>query len=272
MALRRSLLPVVAALLLPTAYAVPAGAAARPTAPAPASIAVLGDSISRGFDACGFLQDCPAVSWSTGTSPAVHSHASRLAALRHGVRAYNDAATGSTASDLPAQAARAHAQRAAYVEVLIGANDACAPSVDQMTPVADFQRDVTAGFAKIASSRVFVASIPDVYALWKAAHGVADARSTWSTWRLCQSLLARPASTAPADEARRKAVRARVVAYNAVLRKACAALPHCRTDGGAVFAAGVKRSELSTIDWFHPNPSGQAALAARTWARTWSFR
>jgi hypothetical protein len=44
------------------------GAAARAASedPLPRSMAALGDSISRGFDACGFYADCSFRSWSTG--------------------------------------------------------------------------------------------------------------------------------------------------------------------------------------------------------------
>lgn len=45
---------------------------------APASIAAVGDSITRGFDACSVLADCPEVSWVTGNDPAVRSLAARL--------------------------------------------------------------------------------------------------------------------------------------------------------------------------------------------------
>ncbi|MGG8406484.1 SGNH/GDSL hydrolase family protein, partial [Streptomyces sp. 12297] len=53
-------------------------AGARPPAKAapvwnrqPSSIAAVGDSITRGFDACSVLADCPEASWATGNDPAV---------------------------------------------------------------------------------------------------------------------------------------------------------------------------------------------------------
>ncbi|NED89508.1 SGNH/GDSL hydrolase family protein, partial [Streptomyces sp. SID11233] len=39
----------------------------------PSSVAAVGDSITRGFDACSVLADCPAVSWSTGSEKDVDS-------------------------------------------------------------------------------------------------------------------------------------------------------------------------------------------------------
>jgi hypothetical protein len=67
----------------------------------PASVAALGDSITRGYDACALLADCPAVSWATGTRPGVRSLAERLGA-RH---TWNYAVSGARMADLPRQAA-----------------------------------------------------------------------------------------------------------------------------------------------------------------------
>ncbi len=39
----------------------------------PTSMAAVGDSITRGFDACTVLSDCPEVSWATGSDTKVKS-------------------------------------------------------------------------------------------------------------------------------------------------------------------------------------------------------
>jgi hypothetical protein len=44
----------------------------------PKSMAAVGDSITRGFDACTVLSDCPEVSWATGSDTKVKSLAVRL--------------------------------------------------------------------------------------------------------------------------------------------------------------------------------------------------
>src|SRR5215217_334993 len=54
----------------------------------PTKMASLGDSITRGFNACGFYFDCTARSWSTGSYSSVNSHYRRLAAVRS-LAAYN---------------------------------------------------------------------------------------------------------------------------------------------------------------------------------------
>lgn len=245
-------------------------ASAGPTS-YPSSMASLGDSITRGFNAGGWYSDWPSRSWSTGTDSAVVSHYSRLAKLntKTTVRAYNDAKTGAKMSALPTQAATAVTQKAQYVTVLMGANDACTATEAAMTPVTAFKDSFSTAMGTLmAQSRppeVLVASIPDIYRLWQVGKDSASARTAWNSFDICQSMLAAPRSTDAADEARRQRVRQRVQDYNAVLQSVCAGHATCRYDGGAVFAYPFKLSQLSTWDYFHPNTGGQAVLAEVTW-------
>lgn len=246
-------------------------ASARVEAPLPTSIAALGDSITRGFNACGFYSDCASRSWSTGDHGRVDSHRLRLKELGAKLTAqHNYAQNGARAESLAAQAARAVEAKAQYVTVEIGANDACRSAESRMTPVEEFRGHVDAGLAVLAEGtpqvRVFVASIPDVHRLWETAHVRRAARWTWDRLDICQSLLARPNSAAPADVARRDRVRDRVKAYNAALEVACKAFDgSCRYDGGAVFETRFGLDEVSHWDWFHPSTKGQRTLAAVTW-------
>jgi hypothetical protein len=79
-------------------------------------------------------------------------------------------------------------------------------------------------------------------------------------------MLANPASTAPADEARRQRVRERIVQYNGVLADVCAEYVLCRFDGNAVFRYPFQPRHVSTRDYFHPSRDGQRALAQVTWS------
>lgn len=273
---RRQLMrtPLVVGVLL--ASLVPGHAAWASTGPrhvpAPTAFAVLGDSITRGFDACEPLQDCPAVSWSTGTAPAVRSHLARIAALNPAAVAYNDAVTGASAEALlPMARAAVLAQHADYVEVLMGANDACADTEAEMTPVPVFRTRVAAAFAVLQGTRVFVASIPDIRKVWQVAHGVPQASAVWSKFGICQTMLANPTSTARADRSRRARVRDRIQDYNDVLREQCAVLPTCRYDHGTVFKTDYTLADLSPIDFYHPSVEGQARLSERTWGETYAF-
>src|SRR4051812_47707508 len=133
-----SLLAATAGLL--GALPATATAATGPrTVPAPTVMASLGDSISRGFDACLPLQDCPDVAWATGANPAVASHFTRLKAASPTLTAFNFAVTSAPIAALPAMASAAAGVRAGYVDILIGANDACRPTEAQMTSVDAFR-------------------------------------------------------------------------------------------------------------------------------------
>ena len=81
---------------------------------------------------------------------------------------------------------------------------------------------------------------------------------------ICQSLL----STARTD-ADRQLVRQRNIAFNQVLADECATYSRCRFDGNAVFETESTRSDVSTLDYFHPSLTGQARLASITWGATW---
>jgi lysophospholipase L1-like esterase len=237
------------------------------------SMGAMGDSITRGFDACTFLQDCPAKSWATGTDTGVDSHFRRLLVKNSAIagHVYNVAKTGATSADLPAQATALAARKPDYVTVLMGSNDACADSEAAMTSVTDFRSRVDTALATVYRARpdtqVLVASVPDLYRLWQVGHGDARARLVWSAG-FCHTMLDAPTSTAPADEARRQRVRSRVIAYNAALAASCRAHAGCRYDNGAVFGNQFTLGDLSPFDYFHPNTAGQHKLAAVTWAKT----
>jgi len=260
--------------LVPT----PAAAAPRgPSAEVPERMAALGDSITRAFHAeCGFLQDCPTESWTTGISSTFDSQFERLVAIDPILtRADNLAVTGADSFDLPAQA-DAVADGTGFVTLLIGANDACTDTASEMTAVADFTANVGSAFGSLAAldprPQVLVASIPDLYRLWEVGRVSGGARFAWWLYGICPSMLEDPLSTSTADEQRRQQVRQRVVDYNAALAAACAAYGEsCRFDGGAVFGYPFTLDQLSTIDYFHPNVTGQAVLAEVTWEAGFSW-
>ncbi|MET8159302.1 GDSL-type esterase/lipase family protein [Sphaerisporangium sp. NPDC005289] len=269
------LLSAVAFVFLPAfAVALPSPAlAAAP--PVPGSMASMGDSITRGFNACGFYLDCTSRSWSTGSSSSVNSHYLRLRAANPSLVAHNDAKSGATVADMPGQAQQAVSQGVDYVTILIGANDACASSEDGMTSVADFETRFRATIETLSTglpeASIFVASVPDLKRLWEVGKGNLAARTAWAALDICQSMLARPRSTDAADAARRDRVRQRVADYNTVLSTVCAERPACRYDGGAVFGYPFALADLSTWDYFHPNTNGQKILAEVTYAASFDL-
>jgi len=265
---------VAATLFATLVLAAPAAAAE----PYPNSIASTGDSITRGFNACGFYLDCTSRSFSTGSDTAINSHYRRILAANPAIngRNFNDAETGATASDLPAQIDLAVGQGVDYVTVLMGANDACAGSEAGMTPVATYRGYIDTALARLKAgrpgARVFLISIPDLKRLWEVGKGNLLARGAWSLFGICQSMLANPTSTAAADVARRDRVRQRVADYNGQLAAACSAYGSlCKYDGGAIFAYPFQLSQVSSWDYFHPNAAGQTVLAQVSYANGFAW-
>ncbi|WP_327092024.1 GDSL-type esterase/lipase family protein [Nonomuraea sp. NBC_01738] len=234
----------------------------------PVVMAALGDSISAGFNACGWYVTCESRSWSTGADRGVNSHYARLG-MRGGNR--NFAVPGATSADLRGQVDRAVGARADYVTILIGAQDVCVGTERAMTPVPVFEKRVRDAFgalrAGLPGARVLVSSIPDLRRLWQAGKDNAIARTFWTIGRICRPMLADPSSVARADVERRARVRGRVVEFNRVLARVCAEFgPRCRTDGGAVFRYPFTLDHISKWDFFHPNEAGQRVLAERTFS------
>lgn len=242
----------------------------------PASMTGLGDSITRGTNTSfQRLGDHPELSWSTGTDGGVVSHHTQLDELGAAPQTFNHAVNGARMQGIGGQVTNAIASGAGYVTILMGGNDACRGSVDVMTDPAvyrqQFEDAMEALTAGLPDSRIFVASVPDLYVLWEVLHTNASAVQTWDGANICQSLLANPGSTDAADVARREAVRERVLAYNAILEEVCNQYLHCRYDQNAVFDVKFAAADVSTADYFHPSLAGQSRLGAETWPATFDF-
>ena len=271
MSLVRRSLGVLSALVVTAVLgATPAQAA---TTPPPNRMASLGDSITRGFDACGWYSDCTSRSFSTGDYSSVNSQYLRIKAVNPAISGYNynDAKTGAKSADMYGQAGTAVSQGVDYVTMLIGANDACTGSESTMTSVSTFRANIDYALnrlkAGLPNARVQVISIPNVWQLWNVGHVSGSAVAVWAIGGICQSLLANPTSTAQADGDRRDRVRQRVVDFNTQLAQACGAYgANCLFDNNAVFNYPFSLSQVSTWDYFHPNTAGQAVLASVTYA------
>jgi lysophospholipase L1-like esterase len=273
--MRKGLLLCILALALLLA---PAAAADVAHVGYPNSIASTGDSITRAFNTCSFpFVDCPQNSWSTGSSSAVNSHYRRILAANAAIsgRSFNDAKTGARMNALNGQVTTAVSQGAEYVTILMGANDVCTSSVSTMTPTATLEAQLQTALqtlsAGLPNARIYVVSIPNVFHLWQILHTNLGAVLTWTLGGICQSLLANPTSTAPADVARRQQVYRRTVDDNAALARVCAQSIHCRFDGNAAFNLQFVPSDVSTRDYFHPSVPGQARAAGVTWGATFDF-
>ncbi|MFI9647815.1 SGNH/GDSL hydrolase family protein [Streptomyces sp. NPDC052040] len=245
--------------------AAPRGGTAPVWNRAPDSIAAVGDSITRGFDACTVLSDCPQVSWATGSDTAVDSLAVRLlGAAGAEERSWNYAVTGSRMADLPAQIMQAVPRRPELVTVMVGANDACRSTVSAMTPVAAFRKQFQAALdslrASLPKTQVYVSSVPNLKRLWSQGRTSQLGKQVWKLG-ICPSMLGDADALDARANKRRDAVQARVEAYNQVLKEVCAKDRRCRFDGNAVFDYRFGTGQLSQWDWFHPSRDGQARLA-----------
>lgn len=227
----------------------------------PGSVASVGDSITRGFDACSLLSDCPEVSWSTGSD--VDSVAARLLPGDAKQRTWNFAKTGAVMAELPAQLRAATAKRPELVTVMIGANDACQDTVAEMTPVADFRADFSAALTglrrALPKTQVYVASVPDLKRLWSEGRKDPIRRQVWKLG-ICPSMLRDAQADHDRANDRRDQVQRRVQEYNSALRDVCTRDVLCRYNG-AVYDYRFTGDELSEWDWFHPNKEGQRKLA-----------
>ncbi|MER8117603.1 SGNH/GDSL hydrolase family protein [Streptomyces sp. NPDC094031] len=232
----------------------------------PASVAAVGDSITRGFDACTVLSDCPEVSWSTGSDAQVESLAVRLLGTEGAAtHSWNYAMTGARMADLSQQMADAASRDPELVTVMVGANDACRSSTRAMTPVAGFRADFEEALrtlrATAPGTQVYVASVPNLKRLWEQGRGNPLGKEVWKLG-ICPSMLGDADDLGGAAEHRRDQVEDRVVAYNKVLEEVCAADRRCRFDGNAVYDYRFGTDQLSHWDWFHPSRDGQARLAS----------
>ncbi|MFD5227197.1 SGNH/GDSL hydrolase family protein [Streptomyces qaidamensis] len=231
----------------------------------PGSVAAVGDSITRGFDACDVLSDCPEASWATGGSPEVDSLAVRLLGRAGAAqRSWNYAVSGARMADLPGQMARAVGRRPQLVTVMVGANDACRSTPSAMTPVsafrADFEDSLRSLRKALPKAQVFVASVPNLKRLWSEGRTSPMGKQVWKLG-ICPSMLGDPDALDSAATLRRNTVQKRVEDYNKVLRDVCAEDKRCRYDGGAVYDYRFGTAQLSRWDYFHPSVNGQARLA-----------
>jgi lysophospholipase L1-like esterase len=265
----------VARIVVVTLVVLLAGLVAQPAwaaPPLPSSMAAIGDSITRAYDVCCYYGDHPGQSWSTGSTSydGIASHYERIRQLNPAItgHAYNDAVSGAKMSAAPTQAAKAVSQGARYVTILLGANDLCTSSPSTMTSTDSFRASFSQAMATLmAQDRkpyVSVSSIPNLYQLWQVLHTNSLARWAWANFRICQSMLG-----ATRTEAERQLVVDRERAFNQVLADVCAQYARCRWDGGAVYHYQFSASQVSTLDFFHPSLSGQAALARVSWAASW---
>jgi lysophospholipase L1-like esterase len=196
----------------------------------------------------------------------VRSLSQRLSIPR--ASAVNIAKSGTKMADLNGQAQDVRLTPGTdLVTILMGANDACTSSVSLMTDPGLFRTQFKTALGTLATKgvdRIVVASIPNIEQLWAVYKGSGSARFVWGLYKICQSMLANPTSTKATDVQRRAAVTFRVGEFNKALKEECDLVTACDYDEGTVNRTTFARTDVSTVDYFHPSIKGQNLLAQKT--------
>jgi lysophospholipase L1-like esterase len=234
----------------------------------PNSMAVLGDSISRATLADGSLGGLdygqPEYSWATGDKPndAVLSHYERILAANSGISGnnHNLAKSGARMSAIPGQALNAVNTGVEYVVIQIGGNDLCRDDASQMTPTATFLSQFQTAMDTLQNglpdATIVYTETVRVKRVYDVGKNNFGCQTAWYTFQWCNSALLNGST-------QRAQVDARNIEYNNVTRTECAARGIPFDDD--VFEWAFSRSNLSSVDCFHPSRSGQHALASITY-------
>ena len=282
--------------------------------PAPSNLFNIGDSIGEGEAADGTIGAKRHGSvWSTGYDPgdivfSLNEHFESIdpAGYYENTPArdaiFNHANSGAEMDDLADQAGEIIAAAMAtpsgkvgMVTILLGGNDVCADSLEQMTPPDQFEQQYRAGLDVLTSSDVtknayiHVSGIPAIYWLWNAMRGNDWCRLVAWPFVPCQNLLAEPENDCgiggshldpdvihPDDGPncrRRKMFHARIRdIYNPILKRV---LEEYKSDGRLpkayytdIFDFYFDEMHVNGGDCFHPSVEGHAELADEQWCQS----
>jgi len=229
----------------------------------PTSMAVCGDSISRAALSDNSIDDDqPEHCWSTGydAGDACNSHWERIKLVQPSVIGYNNAANGSRADDLLGQAQATVANGVQYVTIEMGGNDVCRDSASEMTPVdtyaAYFNEAIDVLQAGLPSAKILVCEVVNVRRVYDVGKSNLGCLLKWAIFGFCESML-NNGSTERAQATTRN------IEYNNALRTLTAAQGVYFDDD--VYEVAFSRSQLSSIDCFHPAIACQNLLANATY-------
>jgi len=228
----------------------------------PNSMAVCGDSISRAAVSDDSIDpDQPEHSWSTGYDggDACYSHYERIKDANSGITGnnYNNAENGAKADDLLEQVTATVNNGVDYVTLEMGGNDVCSDDTAGMTAVATYaaywNEAIDVLQAGLPSATILVCEVVNVGRVWDAGSSNFWCRYVkWPLFGFCDNMLCN--GTTQRNEAK-----ARNVEYNNALRSLCATQGVIFDDD--IFEVAFTRSQLSSVDCFHPDVSCQNLLA-----------
>ena len=276
----------------------------------PQSMVVLGDSISAGALAAykrtdahnplafpkfikllaraGYMRsihafEAPELSWATGMSKKIQSHATRLVALakarKLSFKTHNAAVSGANSYDLEAQTAEVlhwshenlDTSAPDYVLIAMGANDACVnDKKSAMTPVSDYAVNMRDSIEQLLAanphSKILISGIPNVGHLRDTARNsflglppLTFCKDVWRVHGFCQNLLLEK------DASKRALIVDRINNY---MKQVDLIKDDLNTRWGEdrvrfapeVFSYNFSDKNIS-FDCFHPNTTGQQILS-----------
>lgn len=277
----------------------------------------IGDSIGEGEAADGTIGESHHETvWSTGydAGDTVYSLNERFEATdpegyyeNNADRdsTFNVAVSGATMADFVTQAnevvnkaANTPSGKAGMITILLGSNDVCASSLDDMTDPALFEVQYRAGLDVLAAADttknayIHVSSIPAIYWLWNAKRNDFWCRVFVWPFVPCENLLDNPGDDCVSTASRldpdtiyegdgencrrRKEFHARIRdIYNPILRDV---LQEYKDDGRLpnayfvdIFDIQFGDIDVNDGDCFHPSVEGHELLSGEEWCRsTWS--
>jgi lysophospholipase L1-like esterase len=281
---------------------------------APFNLFNIGDSIGEGNAADGTIGKLrrDAV-WSTGYNPydTVLSLNERFEtadplnylennATRDGFM--NQAVSGAKMDDFVEQAYKVVAaaeqtpdQSVGLLTILLGNNDVCAASLEDMTPPGQFETQFRAGLDVLAASEaaknahIHVSSIPAIYWLWDVMRQNSWCRLIAWPFVPCQNLLSNPDNDCGSGDShldpenihaddgpnciRRKQFHAKIRdIYNPILKKVlqeyigAGRLAHAYYVD--IFDTQFTAIHVNDGDCFHPSMEGHALMAEFQWCRS----
>ena len=171
---------------------------------------------------------------------------------------FNDAVNGARMDDIFGQAQIAISQSPEYITILMGGNDACRPSLAEMTDPAVYENYFRQAMenltAELPDTKIIVVALPDIYQLYDV--GIAKGCSwLWPIAGICRALTG-------SNAADRLIFRQRVIEYNQILQ-------NVTLEYGQLYAPSIFDLQFTTSDiaWdcFHPSIDGQMKIAEVSW-------
>ena len=228
-------------------------------------------------------------SWSTGINfkKDLITHAERLKFLNgpRKFKVFNASVSGSTSHDMYQQATEVikwsqnKLKKAApdFMTILVGGNDVCRRSIDQITSPDVFEREVSKSLELIKyhspSTKILISTIPDVTLLKKLENArvmfagpLRTCKQVWDKHKFCMTV------SHIDDEEEKQIVREKLDELNARLVKIANSyerrFPNTIKLSSDVYDAQFEAKHMAT-DCFHPNVRGHNLLSKLTWEESW---